>query len=179
MRSSESLFSSLSNISDSCEPRNMDMIAGGASLAPRRWAFVADIIEAFNSPLWRCTAAIVLATNVINCRLSFGVLPGAYSSTPLSVPRLQLLCLPEPLMPANGFSWRSTRKLWRRATSAMSDISSRLWSLARLVSSNMGASSNWLGATSLWRVLAGMPSLWHSISRSSMKDSTREGMAPK
>ena len=38
------------------------------------------------------------------------VLPGPWSRMPVSVARLQLLCLPEPLMPANGFSWRSTRK---------------------------------------------------------------------
>ena len=32
------------------------------------------------------------------------VLPGLKSSTPVSVLKLQLLCLPLPLMPANGFS---------------------------------------------------------------------------
>lgn len=61
----------------------------------------------------------------------------------------------------------------------ITDMSRRLWSLARLTSSYMGAHSNWLGATSLWRVLTGMPSLWQLISRSSMKASTRDGIAPK
>ena len=45
--------------------------------------------------------------------------------------------------------------------------------------SNIGAISNWPGATSLWRVLAGMPSLNSSRSESSMKARTRSGMAPK
>ena len=29
---------------------------------------------------------------------------------PASVPRLKLLCLPEPLMPENGFSWISAAR---------------------------------------------------------------------
>ena len=42
-----------------------------------------------------------------------------------------------------------------------------------------GANSNWLGATSLCRVVTGIPSLWASISKSFMKAETRSGMAPK
>ena len=34
-----------------CVPRKMEMMAGGASLAPNRWALVAEIIEAFRRPL--------------------------------------------------------------------------------------------------------------------------------
>ena len=41
---------------------------------------------------------------------SCGVLPGSSRLSPVSVPIDQLLCLPEPLTPANGFSWsRQTR----------------------------------------------------------------------
>ena len=58
-------------------------------------------------------------------------------------------------------------------------ISSCWWSAATLARSNIGASSNWPGATSLCRVLAGMPSLNSSRSASIMKPSTRSGMAPK
>ena len=45
------LFSSLSRISESCVPRNIEMIAGGASLAPRRCWLVAEEIEALRRPL--------------------------------------------------------------------------------------------------------------------------------
>ena len=45
------LFSIWSNTCDNCFPRKEDMIAGGASLAPKRWALVALEIEAFSNPL--------------------------------------------------------------------------------------------------------------------------------
>ena len=35
-----------SRVADNCLPRNMDRIAGGASLAPRRWLLPALMIEA-------------------------------------------------------------------------------------------------------------------------------------
>ena len=66
-----------------------------------------------------------------------------------------------------------------RATGLKVVISSCWWSEASLARSNIGAISNWPGATSLWRVLAGMPSLKSSRSVSIMKPSTRSGMAPK
>ena len=47
-------------------------------------------------------------------------------------------------------------------------IRSMLWSTARLVSSKIGANSNWFGATSLWRVLQGIPSSRAWISKSFM-----------
>ena len=56
---------------------------------------------------------------------------------------------------------------------------SMLWSTARLSSSNIGASSNCAGATSLWRVFAGMPRRQSSRSTSSMKAMTRGLMEPK
>ncbi len=45
--------------------------------------------------------------------------------------------------------------------------------------SKIGAISYWAGATSLWRVLTGMPSRRISISDSIMKASTRSGIEPK
>ncbi len=53
------------------------------------------------------------------------------------------------------------------------------WSVARFEFSKIGASSYWLGATSLCRVLTGTPSLNSSNSASAMHASTRSGMAPK
>src|SRR6266699_653074 len=40
-----------------------------------------------------------------NCALSWGLSPGFKRFSPASVAIDQLLCLPEPLMPAKGFSW--------------------------------------------------------------------------
>ena len=52
IKSSFVLFSIWSNTCDNCFPRKEEIIAGGASFAPRRWALVALEIEAFSSPLW-------------------------------------------------------------------------------------------------------------------------------
>ena len=62
------------------------MMAGGASLAPRRWALVALEMLAFSSPLWRYTAMRVLTTKVMKRRLSSGFLPGAWSRMPVTGP---------------------------------------------------------------------------------------------
>ena len=50
-KSSVSLFSKCSNTCDSCEPRKLEMIAGGASLAPKRCALVALEMLAFSRAL--------------------------------------------------------------------------------------------------------------------------------
>ena len=57
----------------------------------------------------------------------------------------QLLCLPEPLMPANGFS--CSRQAGRSGRPRASSISmtSMLWSVARLAFSKIGAISYWRG----------------------------------
>ena len=106
----------LSSTSEICVPRKVEMMVGGASPAPKRCSFDALITEAFNKPLWRCTAAMMFTRKVINCKFSKAVRPGLRRFTPVSVPSDQLLCLPEPLMPLNGFSCKRTRKWWRVAT---------------------------------------------------------------
>ena len=64
------------------------------------------------------------------------------------------------------------------APPAIISIVSRLWSMATLVVSKMGASSCWQGATSLCLVLAGMPSFHSSSSSSFMKAETSGRMTP-
>ena len=108
---SSSVLTSWSMASETCRPKNIEIIAGGASFAPRRCSLVADEMDALSNPLKWLTAAITLARNVMNCRLSLGVFPGLKSIVPVSVPKLQLLCLPEPFTPLNGFSCNSTWKL--------------------------------------------------------------------
>ena len=53
------------------------------------------------------------------------------------------------------------------------------WSAPTLEFSKIGATSYWLGATSLWRVLIGTPSLASSSSTSSMYARMRSGIEPK
>ncbi len=118
LTSNRSPPSILSSSSVSCVPRKLEIIAGGASLPPKRWAFVALMMLAFSSPLCLYTAISVSTMNVTKRNVSLvaasavrpSVLPGACSNTPVSVDRLQLLCLPLPLMPSKGFSCSSTRK---------------------------------------------------------------------
>lgn len=64
--SSPLLAASLSSTADTCVPRKVEMIAGGASLAPRRCAFVALMIAALSRPLCLCTAEMALTRKVMN-----------------------------------------------------------------------------------------------------------------
>ena len=168
-----------SNTSVSWSPRKIEMIAGGASLAPSRWSLVADATDARSRPPYLCTARITAAQNTRNWALSCGVSPGRSRLPSVALPSEKLTCLPEPLIPAKGFSWKRHSMPCFWATLFSMTISSCWWSAATLERSNIGAISNWPGATSLCRVLAGMPSLNSSRSASSMNASTRSGMAPK
>ena len=81
------------------------MIAGGASLAPRRWSWPMLATEARSRPWCLLTAWITAAQK--NRKLDVvapACRPGRAGCAPVSVPIDQLLCLPEPLTPANGFS---------------------------------------------------------------------------
>ncbi len=111
--------------------------------------------------------------------LSAGVSPGSIRLWPVSVPIDQLLCLPEPLTPANGFSCSRQTSPYLRATDWSSCIVSCWWSEPTFEFSKTGAISYWPGATSLWRVLTGTPSFASSSSESIMKASTRSGIEPK
>ena len=111
--------------------------------------------------------------------MSCGVSPGSSRLPSVELPSEKLTCLPEPLTPAKGFSWKRHSMPCLLAIRLKVVISSCWWSAATLARSNIGAISNWPGATSWWRVLAGMPSLNSSRSVSIMKPSTRSGMAPK
>ncbi len=80
------------------------MIAGGASLAPEP-VVLARVRDRRPQQRWcLSTACSTAAQKNRNCRFSCGVSPGSSRLTPVSVPIDQLLCLPDPLTPANGFS---------------------------------------------------------------------------
>ncbi len=135
------------------------MIAGGASFAPRRWSLLAEATTARSRPWYLCTARITAAQNTRNCAFSCGVSPGSSRLPCEELPSDQFTCLPEPLTPANGFSCIRQAMPYFSATLRIMIIVICWWSVARLADSNTGAISYWLGATSLWRVLTGMPSL--------------------
>ena len=97
----------------------------------------------------------------------------------MSVPIDQLLCLPDPFTPANGFSCSRQTSPYLRAMRCITCIVSCWWSEPTFEFSNTGAISYCAGATSLWRVLTGTPSLASSSSVSIMHASTRSGIDPK
>ena len=82
------------------DPRNTDMIAGGASCPPSLHELVSFITDALISSLLSYTAFSTETRKVMNCRLVRGFLPGDRRLTPVFVESDQLLCFPEPLIPA-------------------------------------------------------------------------------
>ena len=88
----------------SCSPKNTEIMAGGASLAPRRWSFPGSAADSRSSSACSSTAFRMQASTSKNWIFSWGVLPGSSMLMPSSVMMDQLLCLPEPLTPAKGFS---------------------------------------------------------------------------
>ena len=103
-------------IASRAEPRYNDMIAGGASLAPSRCSLPDDAIVDRIRSLWTSIARRTAARVARNRRLCCGSVPGSRRFSPVFVARLQLLCLPLPLTPANGFSWSRQARPWRSAT---------------------------------------------------------------
>ena len=63
-----------------------------------------------SSPCHRSTARRTAAQKTRNCMLSCGVSPGPSRLLPNSSDSDQLLCLPDPLTPANGFSCSRARQ---------------------------------------------------------------------
>ncbi len=91
--------STWARMSDSIAPMKIEMIAGGASLAPRRWSLAAEAIDARSRSAWMSTARTTATRNTRNCRLVCVSSCGSSRLTPVSVDIDQLLCLPDPLMP--------------------------------------------------------------------------------
>ncbi len=135
--------------------------------------------DARSRPWCLSTAWITAAQKNRKLRLSAGVSPGSSRLCPVSVPIDQLLCLPDPFTPANGFSCSRQTSPYLRAIRCITCMVSCWWSEPTFEFSNTGAISYCAGATSLWRVLTGTPSLASSSSVSIMHASTRSGIDPK
>ena len=132
-------------------PRYVDMTAGGASMAPRRKSLPGDAIaRRIKSPCLSMaeTMADMTSGKISGLPVTELTCFGFIKLRPSEVPMDQLLCLPEPLMPANGFSWRSPARPCSEATSSMICIIIKFWSTWLMALPNIGANSYWFGATS-------------------------------
>ena len=110
----QSPFSMASRMSVSSSPRNMETMAGGASLAPRRWSFPALATRDAQQILIFVHRLDDRGTGTAEtARSRAGVSPGSSRLTPVLVDMDQLLCLPLPLTPANGFSCSRQTRPWR------------------------------------------------------------------
>ena len=119
----------------SCSPRYTERMAGGASLAPRRWSLLAEAMTARSRGPKVCTPRITAPQNSRKLRFSSGVLPGSSRLPWVEFPTDQLTCLPDPLIPAKGFSWSRHMKPWALAVDLMIVIMSCWWSAATLAAS--------------------------------------------
>ena len=130
-------------------PRKIDMIAGGASLSPRRWSWPMPATRR-RRPWCRLTAWITAAQKNMKLTLSAGSSPGSSRCRRCRCPS-PVVVLARAVDAGEGLSWsRQTRPyLW--ATFCMTYIVS-CGGRADIEFSKMGAITYWLGATSLWRV---------------------------
>ena len=169
LRDMERFFMKSSSALLTSSPRYMDMMAGGASLPPRRWSLEALVTQARSRSPYLSTARMDAATDTMKGMFFSGWSP---SSKKVGVSLLhmdQLLCLPLPFTYSKGFSWNSALSSWRRPCFFRTSMLCRFWSVARMLFPKRGASSYWPGATSRWRVVEGIPSFHRSISTSWMK----------
>mmetsp|Transcript_36046 Transcript_36046/g.111546 ORF Transcript_36046/g.111546 Transcript_36046/m.111546 type:complete len:253 (-) Transcript_36046:822-1580(-) len=145
-------------------PKYVEMMAGGASQAPRRKSLPGDAMDMRRrSPCWSMadTMAERMTGNVSPEPDALAIWPMLRRLTPSNVPMDQLLCLPEPLTLLNGFSWRRAARPYCAAVSSMICITTRFWSICVVAVPKSGANSYWFGATSRWRVRSGMPRRKH------------------
>ena len=126
------LVTSCFTTSSNWSPRKIEIIAGGASLAPNLWSFPGVEADIRSKSACLSTAAIIDAKISKNCWFSWGVFPGSNRFFPSFVTIDQLLCFPDPLIPANGFSWSKHFNPWRLATRLIVSINNWLWSVATL-----------------------------------------------
>ena len=157
---------------------NIEIIAGGASFAPRRWSFPADATLSRSKSWCLSTALITAVKSRRNWAFSRGVSPGSSRLNPSSVLMDQLLCFPLPFTPAKGFSARRQYRPCFKATCFISCIVSWFWSALRFVVVKIGAISCWAGATSLCFVLLKIPSFHSSVSRSAINSAMRGLIEP-
>lgn len=85
-------------------PTNTDIIVGGASFFPSLFSLAGYDADSLRRSWYLSTAAMTAKKNSIKRLFCSRVEPGYNRLTPVSVPKLQLLCFPLPLRPYNGYS---------------------------------------------------------------------------
>mmetsp|Transcript_8879 Transcript_8879/g.25847 ORF Transcript_8879/g.25847 Transcript_8879/m.25847 type:complete len:243 (+) Transcript_8879:699-1427(+) len=144
------LMSSKYSVKDG--PKYVDITAGGASMAPKRKSLPGEAIDKrIKSPCLSMaeTKAAMTTGNISALPDALFNCFGLSKLTPSDVPIDQLLCLPEPLIPANGFSFNKAAMPFSEATSSMICMTIKFWSTWLITLPNIGANSYWFGATSL------------------------------
>ena len=147
------------------------MMAGGASLAPRRWSLPALATE-MRSRSWYSSTRLdhgrEKQQELQRCRA--GVLPGSSRLIARVGGQGPVVVLARAVDALKGLLVQQAGKAVAvRPPSSCISMVSWLWSMAMLAVVNTGASSCWAGATSLCLVLAEMPSFHSSSSSSFMK----------
>ncbi len=165
-------------ILESSSPKKIEIMAGGASCAPKRWSFpqlatphaqqVLIIVDRLNNAGKEYDELQVRLRRI--ARVKQVLVLGAEAP---------VVVLPEPLMPSNGFSCCKHTRPWWLASSFIISMVSRFSSTARFALQNTGASSCWHGATSLCLVFAATAKPHNSSSSSFMNEFTVGRMAPK
>ncbi len=109
------------------------MIAGGASLAPRRWSLAAEATDAQQAAVLVHRADDRGAEDQ-ELRVVVRGVAGHRAGCPcVGLPSEKFTCLPEPLTPAKGFSWKQAlHAVLARPRALKVVISSCWWSVATL-----------------------------------------------
>mmetsp|Transcript_1685 Transcript_1685/g.4140 ORF Transcript_1685/g.4140 Transcript_1685/m.4140 type:complete len:229 (+) Transcript_1685:647-1333(+) len=113
-------------------PRYMEMMAGGASHAPRRKSFPGDeMAMRIKSPCssTAATRAAMMTGKACSLPEASKQSSGLRTWTPSRVAMDQLLCFPEPLMSLNGFSCKRAASPCLGATSSMICMTITFWSI--------------------------------------------------
>ena len=168
-----------SNTSVSWSPRKIEMIAGGASLAPRRWSLVAEATDAAQQAAVLVHGADHRGAEHQELRVVVRGVAGEQQVALGRVAEREVDVLARAVDAGERLLVEQALHAVLLGHPLERDHQQLLVVGGDVGRSNIGAISNWPGATSLWRVLAGMPSLNSSRSASSMNASTRSGMAPK
>ena len=172
--------SSWSMTSSSCEPRKIDTIAGGASLAPSRWSLPASAMLARSRSAWTLTPRMTASRNARNWALACGSLPGSSRFSPVVRGHRPVVVLARAVDAGERLLVDQEHQAVLRGEPAHQAHDDHVVVRAdrrRLV--DRAPSRTAPGATSLWRVLAGMPSRHSSRSRSIMNARIRSRIGPK
>ena len=123
-------------------PRYTLTMAGGASFAPSRWSLPTPLMATLIRSACLSIARMVAARNSMNSALPSGLSPGLSREGNALLPTLQLLCLPLPLTPLNGFSCSRAASPCLRAVLWRVSINTKLRSVPTCTRQHSSSSSS-------------------------------------